>query len=136
MKNNSFRYVSLLLVACILLGSATMVSASTIQPRYTYFSSIQADLAYNSSTGEAECVAVVSGSSTVTVKVECYLKMLSVGSWKTLEHWTATNYITTGIDANCAVTSGYTYRLYVYAYALDANNNVLEKAELTRTLCC
>lgn len=136
MNNNSFRYVSLLLVACILLGSATMVSASTIQPRYTYFSNIQADLVYNSSTGKAECTAVVIGSSGVTVKVECYLKKLSVGSWKTLEQWTATNYITTGIDETCAVASGYTYRLCVYAYALDANNNVIEKAELSRTLCC
>lgn len=136
MKNKVFRYASLLLIACILLGSVTKVSASTVQPRYVNFANIQASLEYNSSTGKAECTAVAIGSSGVTIKVVCYLKKLSVGSWKTVAQWTATNYISAGIDQTCAITSGYTYRLYVYAYALDSNNNVIETAELTRTLSC
>lgn len=99
---------------------------STIQPRYTYVTSVGAGLSMDQFWGIATCMAIISVRDADTVMVHCLLQRFEDGGWTTIKAWTHTDRYTAYVDEQYAVYRGYTYRVRVTGYALDSAGNVLE----------
>ena len=117
-----------LLIICIslMLCLVPFIHASSIEPRLTHLSTINANLSISSS-NKASCYGVVfSKSLTQPVKVTCLLQQNNNGVWKTLYSWESTGTYSTCVDTYRYVYSGYIYRVCVTGYALDSSGNILE----------
>ena len=125
------RIISILLICTLFIALAVPVAAESypsVQPRYTYVSSVRATLSINRTTGIATCTGGVIAKSVKPVKVVVYLQKDMGTYWETITSWSGTGTMSTEITNRYAVASGNTYRVYTAGYVYDSNNNLLESA--------
>lgn len=125
------RIISILLICTLFIALAIPVSAESypsVQPRYTYVSSVRATLSINRTTGIATCTGGVIAKSVYPVEVVVYLQKDMGTYWETITSWSGTDTISIEITNRYAVASGNTYRVYTAGYVYDSNNNLLESA--------
>lgn len=125
------RIISFLVVCTLLTALAIPVAAesfSSVQPRYTYVSSVRATLSINTTTGITTCTGGIVAKNVQPVKVVVSLQKDMGTYWKTITSWSGTGTMSTEITNRYAVASGNTYRVYTAGYVYDSNNNLLESA--------
>lgn len=128
------RITSILVICTLLIALAIPVSAESypsVQPRYTYVSSVRASLSINTTTGIATCTGGVVAKNLQPVEVVVSLQKDMGTYWKTLTSWSGTGTMDIQITNNYAVASDNLYRVYVAGYVYDSNNNLLESATAT-----
>ena len=128
------RIISILAVCTLVVALAVPVAAesySSIQPRYTYVSSVRATLSIDTSSGIATCTGGVVAKDVQPVEVVVSLQKDMGTYWKTIKSWSGTGTMSTEITNRYAVASDNTYRVYVAGYVYDSDNNLLESATAT-----
>lgn len=123
--------VTLLLSCALLLWAMLPVAAAepagSAQSRYSYISHCTASLSI-SSQGTALCTGrlSVSGGSSTELLLELYQETDS--GWTRLQKWEITGSASFTANKSRNVDSGSTYRLMVYGFVYDSNENLLESA--------
>ena len=130
----------LLLCVCLILmvvpGTALADSSQSVSEdprvslRYTYINYVAQSLDI-SAAGNASMAAEMQCTATIDkTRISAYLQRYS-GGWESIAHWSKTSY-----SDECSwsqsyyVTSGYSYRLYVYYYAY-IDDSVVESTTQT-----
>lgn len=126
------KVISLLIVIGILCGMVVSVSASTVQPRWTYLDAVYANLDINW-LGVATCEGGAAANDTVTVKVVVRLQQLKDTGWSTITSWSSTGTLSATSSGSYAVYSGYTYRVSVTGHVYDSNGTLIETGSATDT---
>lgn len=130
------RIISLVIVITLLCTTVIPVSSavtdSTVQPRWSYLTTVKAYLDINW-LGLATCEGSASIRSQLDVKVVVRLQQLTDSGWSTIKTWTATDAGSAYASGVYAVHSGYTYRVSVTGYVYDDNGNLLETGSTSDT---
>lgn len=122
--------ILVLTVLSVMLLSLGMIStASSIQPRWSYISSVAYLFEKDQVLADYDILAcggdtTVAGTRYAYVKVE--LQYLRNGVWTNYAVWEDEGRAGAGVEEYIRVTPGYTYRLLTTHKAMDANGNVLE----------
>ena len=124
------RVFAIICILAIMLTMQISVSAmgteNTISPRYSYISTLAADLSINKTTGVATCTAgggIDNGDSLV---LSCRLQRYNGSTWTTVKTWSTTTAISTVFQKSYAVYSGYTYRVRVTGSVYNSNGVLVE----------
>lgn len=125
------KFLSAILSVVMLLTLATPAFAALpddtiVSPQYTYIRTITANISIDEDTGIATCKATCLSASGYTVEVVCQLQRYSGSSWTTLKTWTASGTRYASVNENWAVSSGYTYRVYVSYRIRNTAGSLLE----------
>ena len=120
--------VIVLLMVSILPCFAAETDTPIVTPRYTHINNNAVDLDINTTTGVANCFASCYAPGNYTVKVECKLQRYQGGFYSTIKTWTSSGNELAYVNANWAVYSGYTYRVYAIFYVYNSAGKLLESA--------
>ncbi len=120
----SIMLILMLLVAIPVSGQAAELTM--IQPRYTYIGAFDRDLTIDTSTGVADCYAMITANANYPVEVVCRFEVYWGGEWTTLRTWTDTGNMMAVISETYDAPDGFNYRIDVTAYVYDSNGNRLE----------
>ena len=122
----------LLLVVSVTVP-AQAAETQQIMPRYTYVDSIWACITIDSTWGIATCEGEIIAKDEYPVEVVVSLQVYKSGKWDTIASWSAEDTYSVYLSKAYAVTSGYTYRVYVEGYVYNSNNAVIEVTSLTHS---
>jgi hypothetical protein len=117
------------LLACVpgvaLAGNriqADMSEDMIISPMFTYINDADCDLSISANGVASMDASIECGPSVNKIRIVPNLQRYSGGSWQTVESWSQYYYSNTADwSRTYNVTSGYTYRLYVYFYAYNGS---------------
>lgn len=124
--------VCMLLTLILCMSLITNAHASEITPRYTYTTTISANISINS-IGVATCHSyAITYDSSHTIKLYCYLQYKENDSWITLKYWTTSATECAALEKYYAVASGYEYRVRTVAYIYDSDGKYLENCAVAK----
>lgn len=126
-----FCVVLILLMVCTIVLPAT-ASQATVQPRWTYLTSISAALEINA-LGIASCGGRALASSSNRIAVYVTLQQYTASGWVTIRSWSATAIAAAQVSGQYAVARGYSYRVNVTVYVYDGRGNVIETGSTSKT---
>lgn len=112
---------------------AAVTDDNVISPRYTYIKMLTANLSIDEDSGISTSKASCYSASGYTVEIECKLQQYTGSSWSTLKTWNSSGSGYASIKENWAVSSGYTYQVYITYRIRNAAGNLLESTTTNKT---
>jgi hypothetical protein len=111
---------------------ASTSEAGSVQPYFTYISSVKNAFDISSSGNASMSSSIVTYNGTVDqVRMNNYLQRYNNGLWTTVNNWSQTTQGTSAAwSQSYYVSSGYSYRLRTYFYAYDGST-IIESTSAT-----